>query len=78
MANISSLPETAMNNAIVRIVKTISNSVKTETAISNYHMEEKSVFTAVFPTKNTIFGYNKKLLMRRLSLHSVNRLPRGK
>lgn len=32
MANISSLPETAMNNAIVRIVKTISNSVKTETA----------------------------------------------
>lgn len=32
MANISSLPETAMNNSIVRIVKTISNSVKTETA----------------------------------------------
>ena len=32
MANISSLPETAMNNAIVRIVKTISNSVKSETA----------------------------------------------
>lgn len=31
MANIGSLPETAMNNAIVRIVKTISNSVKTET-----------------------------------------------
>lgn len=32
MANISSLPETAMNNAIVGTVKTISNSVKTETA----------------------------------------------
>lgn len=32
MANISSLPETAMFNAIVPIVKTISNSGKTETA----------------------------------------------
>lgn len=32
MANISSLPEIAMYNAIVRRVKTISNSVKTEAA----------------------------------------------
>lgn len=36
MANISSLPEIAMYNAIVRRVKTISNSVKTEAA--NQHL----------------------------------------
>ena len=32
MANISSLPEIAMNNAIVRLVNTMFNSVETETA----------------------------------------------
>lgn len=62
MANISSLPETAMNNAIVRIVKTISNSVKTETAISNYHMEEKSVFHCSFPNEEYNIRISQKIV----------------